>query len=132
MRGIVSETGSEPVTALLLVPVGAGERVALSGPATSLLRRVVGLDVMVRGTLTDQRAPVTPAVVARVLGHPEGGRKGAPTLARVAVIINKVDRLDDPAPARETAARLLENPAIDRVLLTSVRAADPVLEIHRR
>jgi molybdenum cofactor cytidylyltransferase len=77
-------------------------------------------------------APVTPAVVARVLGHPEGGRKGAPPSARVVVIINKVDRLGDPAPARETAARLLEDPAIDRVLLTSVRAATPVLEVHRR
>jgi probable selenium-dependent hydroxylase accessory protein YqeC len=77
-------------------------------------------------------APVTPAVVARVLGHPEGGRKGAPPSARVAVIINKVDRLNDPAPARETAARLLENPAIDRVLLTSMRAAAPVLEVHHR
>ena len=77
-------------------------------------------------------APVTPAVVARVLGHPDGGRKGAPPSARVVVVINKVDRLGDPAPARETAARLLEDSAIDRVLLTSVRAADPVLEVHRR
>jgi len=77
-------------------------------------------------------APVTPAVVARVLAHPDGGRKGVPPGARVAVVINKVDRLADRGPAREAAARLLEDPAIERVLLTAVWADDPVLEVHRR
>ncbi len=36
-------------------------------------------------------APVTPEVVARVLAHPEGGRKGVPPGARVVVLINKVE-----------------------------------------
>ncbi len=77
-------------------------------------------------------APVTPAIVASVLAHPDGGRKGSPLGARVVVVINKVDRLADRAPARETATRLLEDPAIERVVLTAVRADEPVLEVHRR
>jgi molybdenum cofactor cytidylyltransferase len=77
-------------------------------------------------------APVTPEIVARVLAHPEGGRKGAPPGARVCVLINKVASLADPAPARETAERLLREPAIDAVLLTSVRDPEPVLETFRR
>jgi molybdenum cofactor cytidylyltransferase len=77
-------------------------------------------------------AAVTPEIVAGVLAHPEGGRKGVPPEARVAVLINKVASLPDRGPARETAERLLREPAIDAVLLTSVRDADPVLEVFRR
>ncbi|HXJ79491.1 MAG TPA: selenium cofactor biosynthesis protein YqeC [Candidatus Methylomirabilis sp.] len=75
---------------------------------------------------------VTPEVVARVLAHPEGGRKGAPAGARVTVLINKMERLPDRAVARETAERLLREPAIQSVLLTELRGDDPVLEVYRR
>src|SRR5207244_992641 len=34
--------------------------------------------------------PITPEIVARVLAHPDGGRKGVPAGARVVVLINKV------------------------------------------
>ena len=77
-------------------------------------------------------APVTPETVARVLAHPEGGRKGVPPGARVVVLVNKVDILTDRAPARETAERLLREPAIHSVLLASVRADNPVLEVLTR
>ena len=77
-------------------------------------------------------APVTPAIVARVLAHPEGGRKGVPAGARVVVVINKVEALRDRAPAHETARRLLDEPAIHRVVLASLRAEPPVLEVHGR
>lgn len=77
-------------------------------------------------------APITPAVVARVLAHPQGGRKGVPAGARVVVLINKVESLPDRAPAREAAERLLAEPAIQAVMLTTVRAAEPVLEIFAR
>ena len=40
-------------------------------------------------------APITPEIVARVLAHPEGGRKGVPAGARVVVLINKVESLAD-------------------------------------
>ena len=77
-------------------------------------------------------APITPAVVAQVLAHPEGGRKGTPASARVVVLINKVESLADRAPAHETAALLLRDPAIHAVVLAAVRAENPVLEVCGR
>jgi molybdenum cofactor cytidylyltransferase len=77
-------------------------------------------------------ALITPEIVARVLAHPEGGRKGVPPGARIVVLINKVETLGDRSPARETATGLLREPAIHAVLLTSVRADNPVLEVFTR
>jgi molybdenum cofactor cytidylyltransferase len=77
-------------------------------------------------------APITPAIVARVLAHPEGGRKGVPPGARVVVLINKVEALADRAPARETAACLLREPAIHSVVLANLRGEAPVLEVCAR
>ena len=77
-------------------------------------------------------APITPEIVARVLAHPEGGRKGVPVGARVIVLINKVEDLPDRSPARETAERLLREPAIHSVVLTSLREAEPALEVYTR
>ena len=76
--------------------------------------------------------PITPQIVARVLVHPEGGRKGVPAGARIVVLVNKVDRLPDRAPARETAERLLREPAIHSVVLTTLRGEEPVIEVCRR
>jgi len=77
-------------------------------------------------------ASITPEIVARVLAHPDGGRKGVPAGARVVVLINKVERLPDRAPARETAERLLREPAIHSVVLAAVRGEKPVLELCTR
>lgn len=77
-------------------------------------------------------APITPAIVAHVLAHRQGGLKGVPDGARIVVLINKVEALPDRAPARETAERLLREPAIRAVLLTAVRAEKPVLEVCAR
>ena len=77
-------------------------------------------------------APITPEMVARVLAHPEGGRKGVPGSARVVVLINKVEALADRSPARETAERLLGEPAIDSVVFTNLRGDTPVLEVCTR
>jgi molybdenum cofactor cytidylyltransferase len=75
---------------------------------------------------------ITPAIVARVLAHPQGGRKGVPAGARVVVLINKVDSLRDRAPAREAAECLLREPAIHSVVLATVRGEEPVLEVCGR
>jgi len=77
-------------------------------------------------------APVTPEIVARILGHPEGGCKSVPANARVVVLINKVETLADRGPARETAERLLRQPAIQSVVLATVRGEKPVLEVCAR
>jgi len=76
--------------------------------------------------------PITPEIVARVLAHPQGGRKGVPVGARVVALINKVERLPDRTPARETAEHLLREPAIQSVVLTMLRGEEPVLELHAR
>jgi probable selenium-dependent hydroxylase accessory protein YqeC len=76
--------------------------------------------------------PITPAIVARVLADPRGGRKGVPAGARVVVLINKVEGLRDRGPAHETAERLLRDPAIDSVVLATLRGEDPVLEVCAR
>ncbi len=75
---------------------------------------------------------ITPELVARVLAHPEGGRKNVPARARVVVLINKAETLADREPARETAARLLREPAIEAVVLAAASADEPVLEVCRR
>ena len=77
-------------------------------------------------------ATITPAIVARVLAHAEGGRKGVPAGARVVVLINKVDAIRDRAAARETAECLLREPAIHSVVLANLRAEEPVLEVCAR
>lgn len=77
-------------------------------------------------------ATITPAIVARVLAHAEGGRKGVPPGARVVVLINKVEASPDRAAARETAACLLGEPAIHSVVLASLRAEAPALEVCAR
>jgi molybdenum cofactor cytidylyltransferase len=113
-------------------------------PETTLVVPVVGADVFGK-TLDDDHVhrpelisalsgapldtPITPEMVARVLAHPEGGRRGVPAGARVVVLINKVESLADRTPARETAERLLREPAIHAVVLTTLRGEPPVLEV---
>jgi probable selenium-dependent hydroxylase accessory protein YqeC len=77
-------------------------------------------------------ATVTPEVVARVLTHPEGGLKNVPAGARVVVLINKTEILAYREPARETAERLLREPAIDSVVLGAVATDKPVFETFTR
>jgi molybdenum cofactor cytidylyltransferase len=116
-------------------------------PETTLVIPMVGADIFGKPLDDDHvhrpelvaalsgaalRAPITPEIVARVLAHPEGGCKGVPPGARVVVLLNKVESLPDLSPARETAERLLREPAIHSVLLTSVRGDKPVLEVYTR
>ena len=114
---------------------------------TTLVVPVVGADVLGK-TLDDANvhrpelvsalsgaapgATITPEIVARVLAHPDGGRKGVPAGARVSVMINKVENLPDRAPAREIAERLLRERSVHSVLLTAVRREKPVLEVWAR
>ena len=131
MRPFKAPAAHEPVipeeTRLVLAVVGADVFGKALGAAHVHRPEIVG-------ALSGARpgSPVTPEIVARVLAHPDGGRKHVPARARVVALINKVETLADRAPARETAQRLLEEPAIDRVVLTALRAEQPVLEVHSR
>ena len=131
LRPFKAPAGHEPV-----IPV-----------ATTLVVPVVGADIFGK-RLDDEHvhrpelisklsgsplgAAITPEIVARVLAHPQGGCKGVPPGARVIVIINKVETLADSTPARETAERLLREPAIESVVFTNVRRDNPVAEIFTR
>lgn len=114
---------------------------------TTLVVPVVGADVFGKaldadhvhrpervGALSGAPAgsPITPAIVARVLAHPRGGRKDVPAGARVVVLINKVESLPDRTPARETAERLLRDAAIHSVVLANLHGPEPVLEVFAR
>ena len=131
MRPFKAPAAHEPVipveTTLVVVVVGA-----------DVLGRTLDADHVHRPELVSGLsgaalgAPITPAIVARVLAHPEGGRKGAPAGARVVVLINKVGSLADRTPARETAERVLREGAIHSVVLAELRGEPPVLEVCSR
>ena len=55
-----------------------------------------------------------------------------PISARGVALINKVESLPDRKPARETAERLLREPAIHSAVLTTLRGDEPVLEVCTR
>lgn len=80
--------------------------------------------------------PVTVDTVAAVLTHPQGGLKGLPLRARVVPILNQWEEERAPAQAREAAELILRHERIQRVVIASLRQADPVLDIieaeHRR
>ena len=131
MRPFKAPAGHEPVipaaTTLVVPVVGAdifGKR--LDAEHVHRPELISALSGTPLGT------PITPAVVASVLAHPEGGRKAVPPGARVVVVINKIETLADGTPAHETAERLLRDPAIQAVVLTALRSAEPVLEVCAR
>ena len=111
-------------------------------PAATVVVAVVGADVFGRRldaaavhrpervaalTGVELGATVTPALVAQVLAHAEGGRKDVPPGARFAVLINKAspDRL---AAAREAAERL-RAAGVERVVLAQAREKEPVVDV---
>ena len=64
-RGTLMETGSEPNT-MMVLQTADGTGIVLGGPSLALLRRVAGLEVMVEGTRTNERAAVPTPGDARV------------------------------------------------------------------
>jgi molybdenum cofactor cytidylyltransferase len=73
--------------------------------------------------------PVTIGTVAAVLTHPQGGLKGVPPQARVVPILNQWEGERASAEAREVAELVLRHERIQRVVVASLRQADPVLDI---
>lgn len=74
-------------------------------------------------------SPVTPDIMATVLAHPLGGRKGVVAGMRFAVMINQVtpQALDD---ARHVAA-LLRQAGVGLIVLAQAREQTPVVEVIR-
>lgn len=77
-------------------------------------------------------APITAEHVARLIAAQEGLFKGAGH-ARALPVINMADRPEHLRVAREIALRALDlSPRYDRVVITSMRAAQPVLDVVER
>jgi molybdenum cofactor cytidylyltransferase len=76
--------------------------------------------------------PVTPWMIARVIAHSNGGLKHAPLNARVNVLVNQIETLEQLDRARELARLLLGYPKINAVALGAVQATPPIHETHRR
>ena len=75
---------------------------------------------------------ITPAMIATVLAHPEGGGKGVPAAARLIPFLNKAEDEACLAAVREIARLLLTHPRVDSVLIGAAQAADPVREVWGR
>lgn len=75
---------------------------------------------------------VTPDIIARVLGHPNGGLKGAPCDAVVCVLLNKVETERQNEQAEVVARRLLSVSTIDHVIAGAVVLHNPVSEVYIR
>jgi molybdenum cofactor cytidylyltransferase len=126
MRAFKAPAAHEPAlppAATLVVAVAGAD--IFGRPLTAELvhrpERVVAL------TGAEMGAPVTPALVAAVIAHPDGGRKAVPASARFAVLINKV------TPARERSTRecaaLMCAAGVSLVVLAQVREAEPVVDV---
>ncbi len=113
-----------PGATLLLVVAGLGVLGQPLGPAAvhrpEQVARLAGVPL---GTAVDE------AVVASVLGHPQGGLKGLPSAARAVAVLAQATAERRPA-GRSLARRLLRGPAFDRVLLVDL--ADGNAETWRR
>jgi molybdenum cofactor cytidylyltransferase len=116
-------------------------------PATTVLVPVVGIDAVghvldggiahrpeLVAALTGNALGeiITASLVTKLLVHPQGGLRGAPTAARVIPLLNKVHGASSLAIAREVAGHVRRDLRIDRVLLGAVQSEEPVVECWRR
>lgn len=155
--GLVRDLLAIPDVAAILIEADGSRMRPFKAPAehepvipdvTTLVVPVVGVDVFGQ-PLNDQRVhrvelvcaltgaaegePVTPKLVARVTGHPQGGLKGVPAGVRVIPLINKAEASEELDAARETADRLLGNPNISSVVIGAVKhGVNPAREAHGR
>ncbi len=73
-------------------------------------------------------APVTPAAMAAVLAHPQGGRKGAPPQARTLAVLTQATAGRQP-DGRRVARRLLAGGGFERVVLVDLDAPQAQAEV---
>ena len=124
MRAFKAPAEHEPV-----IPESATVVVPVVG--VDVIGKKLNLDNVHRAELTAKLADVsigdeiTPDIVARVVSHPSGGRKGLPAAARWIPLINKVESELERESAREIAEQLLAGGA-RVVVIGSVRSDDPI------
>jgi molybdenum cofactor cytidylyltransferase len=120
-----------PSSATIVVPVAGLD--VLGHPLTAEhVHRAGQIAALIGADLGD---PVTPAMIAAVLAHPDGGGKAVPASARLVPFLNKVEDEASLVAAREIARQLLHAPGslrVDSVLIGAAQAADPVREVWGR
>jgi molybdenum cofactor cytidylyltransferase len=127
-RSLKAPAAHEPVvpaSTTLLVPMASLH--VLGKPLSS--EHVFRPEVVATLSWTALGEPVTVDIVAAVLTHPLGGLKGLPPQARVVPLLNQWEGEAASAEAREVAELLLRHERIQRVVVASLRQADPVLDI---
>lgn len=77
---------------------------------------------------TPQGRPVGPALVATVLAHPQGGRKGVPPSARAIALLAQATAPRRPG-GRQIARYLRQSGGWERVVLADLDAADTPVEV---
>lgn len=112
-------------------------------PVTTMVIAVAGLPVLgrplappfvhrprvVAGLLgREEDGPLAEADLARVLVHPDGGRKGVPQGARWLALLNQAGDYDLLRRGREVAAAILKAGG-ERVILGAVATANPVRQV---
>jgi molybdenum cofactor cytidylyltransferase len=137
-----------PPCTTLVVPMAGIEAIGRPLDAASV-HRPERIAALTGGAMGD---PVTPEMVAAVLAHPQGGRRGVPPSARVVPLLNKVETGElatarqvarlllqvgaGLAPAqkgdRKDSPLLLEKTPVDNVVLGAAEADDPAREVWGR
>ena len=156
MRPVKAPAEHEPVIppqATLVVPVAGLD--ALEGPLdevahrAEIVKRIRNYELGIRneeqgsvpspsgrglgrGSIAGGQEWLTPAELARVLIHPDGGLKGVPERARFVPFLNKVENPARLAAARTAARLMLREPRVARVVLGAARTERPVGEVWRR
>jgi molybdenum cofactor cytidylyltransferase len=124
-----------PETTLLIPVVGVQ---AVNGRIADSAHRPERVVALVQSILAAQPQTVTPdslltpALIADLLTHPQGGLKNAPPTARIVPFINQIETAVDFSHARQIARLALRSAAVDSVLLGSARSETPVFERHER
>ncbi len=153
---LVDRIAAQSYVDAVIIEADGSRRLPFKAPAphepvipasTTVAVPVVGLDVVGRPLTADHvhrpqlvaelmgaalGDPVTPAMIAAVLAHPQGGARNVPPAARLIPFLNKVEDERTLIAAREIARLLFTSPRVDSVLIGAAQAADPVREVWSR
>ncbi|MCW5862205.1 MAG: putative selenium-dependent hydroxylase accessory protein YqeC [Anaerolineae bacterium] len=137
MRPAKAPADHEPVIppgTTLVVPVAGLD--ALEKPLDEVVHRPEQARALLVGATAGESlaadGALTPAGLARLLTHPQGGLKGVPDGARAVVWLNKVEGEGRLEQGRAAARLILRQPRVSRVVLGEARVAAPVREVARR
>lgn len=110
-----------PPETTLLVPIAGID--ALDGPIAEVAHRP---HLVARLLDKDVHEKLTPAGVARLLTHPDGGLKSLPPATRAIPFINKVETTEQLAAAKEIAQVALDGGRVARVVIGAAHRTAPV------